>query len=367
MGDLPDQPTGVVLDEVDARALLYAAVQEGLADGDPLIGDGFVANILRTPPSQARLDRALEQIVVGGKVWLPFRLPEDWRGELFESGAVQSSPHVDEAEELFEQIDGDFILEMLRDRGHPMTPDEYDGILHRLHAAYEHWRNLTDQSLMAFTIQRAVQQMLSRRHHIPSELDRAADELSLANADAQPIIDCVNTFTKVVGSALKLHALSSLPFRAVAGKLVPTYKQPDDVRDRLVSINVVCRELRTIPRAADLRKTLKLAQSDEAEALRRRLTEWSGCVRCGDDRLQLVKDEVAYAQRQLAAARTWGVAGSLYTVVAIPISMLDSVSPVVASALNWTVNVGSVIALTAATSIYRQNLWAMIGSVQLDD
>src|SRR4051812_42393844 len=79
-------PEGVVLDEPMAMALLYVAVQEGLIDGDPRIGDGFVARLLREPPAAQQVEDALEQVVLGGKVFMPFWVPNRWSGELFESG-----------------------------------------------------------------------------------------------------------------------------------------------------------------------------------------------------------------------------------------------------------------------------------------
>jgi hypothetical protein len=356
----------VVLDEPEARALLFAAVQEGLVDTDPRIGDGFVAGVIRGGPAPELLDRALEQLVLGGKIWTPFPLPEDWHGELFESGTVVGAPRWKADEDLLESIDGNLILEMLRVRGQALHPETYDSILARLFVAMDRWSSLTDESLMEFNIHRVVQQSLGFTPSADPILLEAAAELSEASSAARPISDCVETYSRIIGTALEFDALSSLPFRAQPGPLLKLKEAPDDSGERMVIANVVCRELRTTPRASTLRGTLTLASSAEAVALRSKLNTWTDCLRCGDNRIDVVRREIEYAQRELVMARTWVAAGVFYTVIALPVSMLSSVSPVIAAALNWTVTVGGVVAAGASANLLRRNRWAMLGSVEIE-
>ena len=72
MNSLGHIPEGVVLDQPMANALLYMAICEGLLDDDPTIGDGFVRKLLSSHPPEQVVSDALEQLILGGKVFVPF-------------------------------------------------------------------------------------------------------------------------------------------------------------------------------------------------------------------------------------------------------------------------------------------------------
>ncbi len=87
---------GVVLDEPLARALLWAAVEEGLVDLDPVGDDGYVGRLLANPPPLDLLDRAFEQLVLGGRALSPFPVPEPWREPLAADGVLVYEPLPDD-------------------------------------------------------------------------------------------------------------------------------------------------------------------------------------------------------------------------------------------------------------------------------
>lgn len=350
---------GVVLDIPEATALLHLAVQEGMLDDSPMIAGGY-DDLLLNPPGLHIAERALEQLVVGGKVLIPFRIPKEWRGELLELGVVAAVPKYPIADQLLESVDGNVICEMLSSRDWSLSLQGYHAYIESLLALATRWETATDEPFKSFQLRR-----YSDISDAPGELIGLADEIADAILEAWPILDCISVFTRVIGAAFELGALSSLPLRPAEGRLCPVLEPPKNIEERLIIANVVCRELRTIPRATTLRGTIRLARSDECKALRDRLAEWSDCLRCGDNRIEIVRDEVAYAQRQIASARSFAGAGALCTAVAIPLSSFEVVNPTISAALNWTVNISGVIALTAANAIYRQNRWAMIGSVPL--
>jgi hypothetical protein len=88
MSDESIHQQGVVLDEPLAFALLNLAIEEGLVDDEPSIGDGFVKHLLEQKYLNEKVQDALEYFVLGGKVFVPFWLPSDWKGEIFDRGVI---------------------------------------------------------------------------------------------------------------------------------------------------------------------------------------------------------------------------------------------------------------------------------------
>jgi hypothetical protein len=361
-------PSGVVLDEPEARALLYAVIQEGLADTDPMIADGFVGGILRNAPAPGILNRALEQLVIGGAAWVPFPIPTEWHGEVFESGQIRGTPWDKSKEEVLEKIDPLVILQMLAARGRSMSPEEFDAIRDRLDVAVDCWGSLTDESLLQFHVRQMLTMTDRKRRGMPSgELTRAADELTAASAAAEPIKSCIETYIRVIATSFEHDALSSLPISGEPGPLLAVSDPPRDVNERMAIASFVCRELRTMPYAPTLSGTLSLARTAEAAALRDRLTEWADCVRCGNDHIETVRQEIEYAQRELRSAEMWSGVGLIYTAIALPTSLLAVVNPMLGELFGATLTIGGVISAAASANLKRRNRWAMFGSAVIDD
>jgi hypothetical protein len=133
-------PAGVVLDEPMARALLFAAVQEGLLDDDPTIGDGFVRILLSTKPPEHLLKDAFEQLILGAKIFVPFWLPPQWQGELIDREIlIPLDSRVESDLVEVQQLPPDLILGMLASRDLHWTLTELEDHYQSFLQTYGAW------------------------------------------------------------------------------------------------------------------------------------------------------------------------------------------------------------------------------------
>src|SRR5215208_2132753 len=156
-----DLPNGSVLDEPLAHALLYSAVRERLLDDDPTIGDGFVRRLLSSPPDERLVADAFEHLVLSGKVFVPFWLPQDWHGTLMEQGLVVPTDIALE-EDLVEApgLSPSLVLAMLRNRrqawSHEDLIQKYDAFM----TTYRAWEATGGKSFEGLEIRMILRNII---------------------------------------------------------------------------------------------------------------------------------------------------------------------------------------------------------------
>lgn len=354
----PDLPTGVVLDEPEAHALLCAAVEEGLADENLSAGDGLLARAREAAASREVLDHALEQLVIGGRVYAPFPIPQNWHGSVFESGQVVGCEW-DSRDADVAEVSPDVILQMLTSRGYKWSKDQFSTIVDDYMDAVEQWTRTEGRSLDAFEIGYSLKGLGWYDHYSPEQI-AAAERLENLHDRIAPVRRCINDYSYIINLAARRRALSSLPMATTSDPLVTI--SDADADSRMAVLNVVCDELGTMPRGTNLRGTLELAGTDEAAALRLRLNSWVTSIRNADERLTVVRDEVEYARRQLSTKRSLDEAGSIYTAIGLPLLAASATGSIIVAALGATVTVASVVVLGLSWAIAREQKWAMIRS-----
>jgi len=295
-------PTGVVLDQPLAHALLLQAFDEGLLPGDDLVGDGFPRSLRSRRLAPTLTEMAFEQFILGGKVYVPFRVPSEWQEHLSAIGIVPVTPDADHEIEVGE-LDPDVLFGMLAQRGQTMTAERWGELLAKADAAIEEWERVApvDSSFNGGWVSRVVAQVFKQPP--PSTEEQAAwNAMQDAYEPIKLAVRCIDDFASVLATSLKLGALSSVPLRpagrdADAPVAVP---QASDTAQQTKLLRVTCRQLQRLPAPSTLQQTLHVAASPEAAALRERLASWSGRIHGGDvDEAAMIADEVAGARRHL--------------------------------------------------------------------
>jgi hypothetical protein len=357
-------PSGVVLDEPQAKALLYAAVQEKLLDDEPLIGDGFVGGLLRNPPSQRLISDSFEQLILGGRVLVPFWIPEEWKGELFEKGLVVSA-RSEMDDELIEvpELPTEIILGMLDTRGIHWSETDLFEKFRRFKDAYEIWdRNKGEKSYDGFEIRRVM-----HRTGLIKDFDYTAEEISrwekLQNEyrEFNPAHKIIEAYSRVLTCSIQNSALSSLPtFHANEQSI--SLGNVEDSSERQVLLKVTCEELRRVPIDKKLSETMRLAQSPEAASLRTKLAEWTDALRNGEpNSYERILNDISYARKELSYAKSFSKAGQYSTWVGVTALGVAALLPPLGTAIGAAATVTCALALAGEKAIKFRNRWAMFG------
>lgn len=360
-----DLPRGVVLDKPMLHALLYAGVAEGLLDDNPAVGDGFVRHLMSSQPSKELLTNAYEHLVLGGQIIAPFRLPLEWRGELFERGFV--IPQKSENDESLVKIPGlspDIILPMLRDRGIAWSlanlQDRYNTFLD----AYNDWEEKGAKSFEGMELRTILRPILGIPPEDGTDEEMATwNKLQKAYAALKPVLACDEDYRQVLTSSFQCGALSALPVDSLAASEMPIPSQVIATEERRSLLRIVCKRLRRVAVGGTLKETMALAASPEAEALRDKLATWSDAIRKNQaDPAIAVLDEVERACASLRTSRTLTKVGNYSTIIGVPLSVvgLFTAGPLVAIG-GLAVSVIGGIALGGQQLIERANRWAMYG------
>lgn len=359
-------PAGVVLDNPLAEALLFAAVRERLVDDEPSIGDGFVARLLRQPPSQELIDAAFEQLVLGGAAILPIWMPPRWDGELFESRTISTaqSPNHDKAIEV-SSLPADVVLGMLAARGVVWSESElkerYDSFLH----AYRDWESVAEgKSFDAIEIRMILRGITKDVFdgYTPEQL-AAWERVQGEYRKLKPVYKCVEDYSNVLSISLEANALSSVPVVPSSLKLDEPTALPAGTQ-HLQLFRIACSALRRVPIARTLRETLKIAHSDEASDLRARLARWTDASRKQDiDAAELAIRDIEHARRALSGAKRAARVGEYATWIGLPVSIGGAfITGPIGAIAGITISVAGVIAVGAQKTIERLNRWAMFGA-----
>jgi hypothetical protein len=364
--ELNPTPTGVVLDEPMAHALLWAACREGLVDNDPAFGDGFVRKLLDSPPPPQLVADAYEHLVMGGQVFIPFWLPPRWQGALFDEGTILPT-YAGTEEELVEVsgLSPSLMLAMLHDRGQPWTEEQLLARYTAFKDAYSAWEVAGGRSFEGMQLRMALKGL---RPIEPEEFPQGQVALWQAASAAydalRPVLDCLSGYRRVLTSSLQNGALSALPLQST---VISPAELPltETSADRIALLRVTCKTLLRTPIGIDLRQTVSLARSPEAQHLRTKLTAWTEVIRKNDaDPVPLVMDEVERARRALKTAKTLARIGEYSTIIGVPVAIAGAfvTGPLVGIG-------GAILAVSGGVVLAAQkhkehlNRWAMFGQV----
>jgi hypothetical protein len=365
MSDTYDIPSGVVLDGSQMEALLYCAVQEGLLDNDPSIGNGFVARLIEKPPPSIETVRDIfEQLVIGGRIISAEFLPTNWPGELTESGFLAPWEFIPE-ERLVKvsEVSPVLVLRLAKWYEPALTLERFRQIYNELVGAQEEWQaQAPGRSHYALSI---LWDLPGGKKDVSKELEtgemQAFERYLKAEQAATPIVKAIKQLRRVLTCSLEADALSSVPIAAEVARPVAC-AEVEDSESRQVMLEVHAKELARHPIGATLRDTLALSRTNEAMELRKKMAEWAALIRQSSNTgYERVLDDIRAAQRELKYGKRAGRLGTISTVVGVVALGATPIFPV-AGAIGAVCTVVGGLSLGAQETIKVRNKWALYGA-----
>lgn len=355
------RPNGVVVGEPQGKAILYYAIKEGLADNNPYIGDGYVKNILNNPPLAEVRDSAYEQLVIGGKIYLPFWTPKDWKGSIFETGLVESLPSIKEKEKvLVESLSDSTILYLLRERGYNYSLIDLIQYRDEFMEKYKKWEEVSNNvdynvvySLFYLANIESPGTYTEQQYNKSVELTNAYDKI-------KPIVKIFDEYSSIITHAMNLNAYSSLSIETTNASNV-SILSPKDIRQEQALLQISCNQLNAAPIGYTLKQTIEISNSTETAAYRSKLDEWvSSLKRGGRDDCQKIYDDINYCLKQLNFSRFLNRTGNFLTYIGVPMSILGMFNPAIGIS-GLVLSVVGGIGLGTEKYINEANKWAMFG------
>lgn len=350
--------SGVVLDEPQAIALLYYAIKEGLIDNNPYVGDGFIQTILRNPPMAEAKDNAFEQLVIGGKVYIPFSIPKELGGELIERELISPVPYIEEENMIeIESLDPAVIIAMLRMRGIIISEDEITSYIDDFVEAYKEYIEISN-GVFIDEYKSFIYKLLGNDSYYKSlspELIAKWKTMIAAYEKAKPVIRITKMYSTVITNALKLNALSSLPVYSSANKNIQLPGFADSL-ERISLLKYTCNKLNSTPIGYNLKQTVEIATSTEAHYYRDKLNSWTMLLKTQElNKIEGVYKDIEKAQSNLLAAKGILQAGALCTCIGVPLSFIQPLNE-----LGIVTTIIGGVCLTTELLKYI-NKWAMFG------
>lgn len=316
--------------------------------------------ILDSPPSRELLDRSFEQIVIGGRVLIPFWMPR-WDGELFDGQILVPAPEVDDTDLIaVTNLDVGFVSAMLADRGISWTAQDIADRHRRLGEALDTWNAVSGgRSFENYSVLMALRGVIGDGAEFDPAEVATWTALQAAYDDFKPVVRSVEDYRRVITASLNAAALSALPLNGVIQQALPV-AAVESGEERHAFLKIACSELRRVPIGSTLKETLRITQSDAAAHLRSKLHEWTWLLRTRElSKYDDVIGEIHRARRELRFARALGKAGELTTVVGCSATAAAALGGELAAAAGVAATVAGTALLAGQKAVEFRNRWAM--------
>ncbi len=364
---------GIVLDKRTIEALLYAAIEEGLLDNDPRIGDGYVRQLMSNPPSRELIKDAMEYLVLGGKVVVPFGLPKDLKGEIIERGVIESHRTTGSDQEIdIDCLSHKTVLSMLQRRGYR---DWNEGKLVSLYndylEKYKCFKNLVgDKSFDGVDFILAMRQSPMGEELWPDfHQEYPENELKMwkdvqdSFRELSPVFSCRMEYSELISCSLRHDSLCSLPIDQNIEERSDFLKF-SDAEERMSLLKITCECLHRIPIGRSLRETIEMSESPEANDLRSKLELWTHTLHKNNaDTVESILHEVANARKSLRTAKSCEKVGYYTTIIGMPVALLGVLGGPITTIAGIAVSVIGGLSLYRQEEIEKMNQWAMYDSI----
>lgn len=358
-------PTGVVLDAVRTRALLFAAIKERLVDDDPVIGDGFVRHILDRPPHPQVLEEAFEQLVLGGRIYSPLWIPNEWEGGLFTDEVIVpiKTPITEEDLIPVSQYPAEALVGLLNETPGDWTAERIAGVIEHFQECVLRWETEGKGKKLGTLEFLGLLESFGLKSVLPDYSNREHELWKAVNAArhaVQPILAAMKEYRTIISEAIQLSALAAVPSVVSPGSGTVS----GELRNTTLSqhiLKVTCKQLGRTPIRPSLAETITLATSAEAAALREKMHVWTDALYKGEIKdLGDVIAEVRQAQQRLSDARRASDVSDFATWISFSSLFLSEFSALATGAGLVATVVGGISSATSKTlsAPYR---WAMFG------
>jgi hypothetical protein len=355
-------PEGVVLDDPIAKTFLFVAISEGLMDKSyPLDVDehDFISKILTDTPTDESISIAYEQLIISGKIFLPFKIPFKWKGELIDKNILISNSQLEEYQPSIniQQLPSEIILGMLSSRNINWSFMELQERYQSFIFAYNNWNEDINKIPLEFKsdIEIALSSFLELENKYTTEQLSKYKALKNELEKIQPIINCIDSYERVINKANLVSALSYVSVNETSYESL--IQLPYDVSHSMEEYKyklyrITCNELRRIPYGRTLKETIQLATSSEAIALRKKLNEWCDKIAKGELKsIDTILKEIENARKSLKYSKTISKVGNIVTWLSIPVSIVPIIGPIL--------SITSAGLSSCSTNIEKNNNWVM--------
>jgi hypothetical protein len=159
----------------------------------------------------------LEQLIIGGKIYLPFEIPYDWKGSIFESGLIEGLPSYisDENKIKVGTLNRDILLEMLRDRGYLKYAELLDDYISDYGMKLHEFDKVAPG--MDYNVISALMNLLKIKAPgaYTQEQFEKASAVCEAYSKIRPALEVIDEYETVLTHSMSNNLLSSLPITLV--------------------------------------------------------------------------------------------------------------------------------------------------------
>lgn len=354
-----------VLDSVSIKSLLRMAGAEGLLFDCDDVGDRllYTAERYGAPIPEWHRQQILEQLVLNTRVHSTQRVPFDWlKGDFLDMGLLcNTEATVDTRFDDAISMSPDIIEGMLLTRGADPDLANYDQVfeaeMEPLLAKVEDYESEhgTEFNHTSLILRGAV-----NRDFRTSPEFKLAQDWNAVQKKLRPAVSVIEEFMSM-SQVAKANGLGlKTPIHQQTANLLNLSQKEAD--DSTQVFRIVTKALGRIPVCDTLRDTIALSRAPATRALREMIDEWLTSLPSGEaNRTQKIQAEIKKASDGLIAAQNLKVAGYISGVIAIPISAVGLVNPLL-SAIGFGLGCVAVICEERGTVKQNSVKWVGFGS-----
>lgn len=356
---------GIILDKMQQNAFLSMAAHEGLIC-ERGITDGMFDMVTRSTPTLWLAQTILEQFMVAGTVYVDPSLYKCMDGELIEKGIIMPYQKFENDKECFFAFDINTIYKMMLEKGFDSkyyTVEKIGDMLNewceevKEFLEYEDKYNFNYEQLSLLKIL----DIEPKESYVGVDIDYF---IKLGDLIYQsPIFDVLNEYRKLFEIAYHNDLLSpvinAIDFNKVAPDELSKNVSVLESSKSIMILKYTSERLNRIYTAASLRDSIKLIETEEAKAYRKKVNEW--LIAFSEqkyDNMQIIEDDILKAQKAMKytgiienvgkVCATSGVVSTVLTPVFLPMGVVSAVATFIGCP-------------TAFFNPMRKHLWASFG------
>ena len=297
---------GIVLDKVQTNTFLSMAAQEGLICEKGKT-DGVFRTVTQYTPSLRFARMVLEQFIVAGAVYVDPFTYGCMDGELIENGIILPYKKYEEDVKGFFTFDVNIVQFMMAEKGLDIkyyTVDKIREIFDEWVEKYDEFQEFEDQYNLNYNRVRFLKafQLEPKEDYTGIDIDHFMELGDFVFHN--PVFEVLNEYRELFNIAYHNDLLSPVIDVANSGVIessnmgaeISVMKGTEAVK----ILKYTSKKLDRIYTASSLEDSIKLVQTDEAKAYRRKVDEWISAFSEQDyDNMQMIEDDIVKAQKAM--------------------------------------------------------------------
>ncbi len=356
---------GIVLDEVQRKAFLSMAAQEGLIC-EKGITDGVFDMMTRYKPSLSFAQMILEQFTVAGAVYVDPFTYGCMDGELIEQKIIMPYQKCETDVEGFFTFDIDTVQRMMAEKG--LDIKYYT--VNKIREIYDEWDEKVEEFLRfekQYNVNYSQIRLLKTLEFEPKRDYTGIDIAHFIELGDfiynNPVIEVLKEYKELFNIAYHNDLLSPV-INATDSYMVDTPYTGKKVSvmegtETIKILKFTSKRLDRIYTASSLKDNVKLVQTDEAKAYREKVDEWMSAISEQNfDNMQMIEDDIVKAQKAMKYKGVIENIGKVCATSGVIATVLTPILPPMGVAAVMATFVGMPTALLNPT---KRHLWASFG------